>query len=203
MTGHHHDHAEHTGHGGHERGPLADASVRLAASSDAPAVGLVQAAVWTERYGGLVPATVAATFRPESFARAWRASLESPPTPKHRLLVACAGEQVVGVAAVGPSPDPDATSDDQAAQVTDDAELLLLAVHPQARGAGHGSRLLNAVADTTREAGFTRLRAWLSTGMPDVEGFLSVAGFVPDGAARDRLLAPEQMLRERRFAVRL
>ncbi|NUR81531.1 MAG: GNAT family N-acetyltransferase, partial [Dermatophilaceae bacterium] len=44
---HPHDHQhDHTHDHGHARGPVADASVRVARASDAPAVGLVQAVVF-------------------------------------------------------------------------------------------------------------------------------------------------------------
>ena len=90
-------------------------------------------------------------------------------------LVACAGDQVVGLAAVGPSQDPDAGG----AQ----GEVTVLGVHPDARRQGHGSRLLNASVDLLREAGADvglalaarrrRGRARLPRPPP---------GFAPDGA---------------------
>ena len=52
-------------------------------------------------YGLLkLPDDVVALFEPDAFARAWRASLTAPPEGVHRLLVACAGEQVVGLSAI-------------------------------------------------------------------------------------------------------
>ena len=47
-------------------------------------------------------------FEPAAFASASGALAGHPPRPRHGLLVACAGDQVVGFAAVGPSQDPDA-----------------------------------------------------------------------------------------------
>jgi len=174
------DHA-HPHHGPNaEWGPVADASVRLARVSDAPAVGMVQAAVWREAYAGLLPPEVLAEFEPPAFARGWRTSLGAPPTRAHRLLVACAGEQVVGFAAVGPSPDPDAGEHD--------AELLAFGVHPDARRAGHGSRLLNAAVDTVRGGGHTSLAVWLLAAAEATRAFLVASGLNPDGAFRDRVL---------------
>lgn len=185
-----HDH----GHD-HGQGPVADASVRLAKVSDTPAVGLVQAAVWTSTYAGLVPADVLADFQPPVFTRAWRASLENPPTSAHRLLVACAGEQVVGLVAVGPSEDPDAAQGD--------AELLVVGVHPGARRSGHGSRLVNAAVDTVRGAGATGLRVWVPQEAPELRAFLVGSGFGPDGAFRDRSVGPDEddVLREVRLTT--
>jgi len=183
-----HEHDHH-----HERGPVADASVRLAQVSDAPAVGFVQAVLWTEVYAGLLPPEVTADFQPQSFARVWRDSLEAPPSPAHRLLVACAGEQVVGFSAVGPSGDPDAREGD--------GEVLVLGIHPEARRVGHGSRLLNASVDTGRGSGFLALAAWLPSHAEETRGFLVAAGFAPDGAFRDRVIGPEEsdVLREVRL----
>jgi len=183
-----HEHDHH-----HDRGPVADASVRLAMVSDAPAVGFVQAVLWTEVYAGLMPPEVTADFQPQSFAKVWRDSLEAPPSPAHRLLVACAGDQVVGFSAIGPSSDPDARDGD--------GEILILGIHPQGRRVGHGSRLLNASVDTARGAGFRALGAWLPGRDEMTRAFLVAAGFAPDGAFRDRVLGPEDsdVLREVRL----
>ena len=115
-----------------------------------------------------------------SFARVWRDSLSDPPSPRHVLLVGCAGEQVVGFAAVGPSVDPDADETS--------GELLTLGVHPDARRSGHGSRLLNAAVDTLRGKGFRSMSAWLLAGDEDTRAFLTAAGLSPDSAYRDRVI---------------
>ena len=65
-----------------------------------------------------------------------------------------------------------------------DAELLILLVDPASIGRGHGSRLLNASADTLRDNGFTVLRAWVPEPDTDRQRFLAGAGFTADGAAR-------------------
>ena len=172
--GHGHDHAP---------GPLADASVRVARATDAPAVGQVQAVVWREAYAGVVPPEVLDTFEPQAFAGAWRRSLAAPPQGVYRLLAACAGAQVVGFASVGPSQDPDASRET--------GELSAIAVHPGARRAGHGSRLLNAAVDTLRGAGALRVHTWVLADDEDTRAFLQQAGLGPDGAFRDRVVSPE------------
>ena len=183
---HQHEHphqSEHTHQHASTTGPVADASVRVARESDAPAVGLVQATVWREAYAGVVPDEVVETFEPPAFARAWRTSLANPPAGAHRLLVACAGEQVVGFAAVGPSQDPDASP------LT--GELTAMGVHPQARRAGHGSRLLNAAVDTLRGAGADTLHTWVLAADEQTRAFLTRAGLSPDSAFRDRGVSPD------------
>lgn len=177
--GHHHEHEhEHA----HDRGPVADASVRVARPSDAPAVGLVQSVVWQQAYAGVLPAEVVARFEPRAFASAWRQSLGEAPSPDHLLLVACAGEQVVGFAAVGPSPDPDGDGA---------SELLTLGVHPDARRQGHGSRLLNAAVDTARGRGADALTAWVLADDAPTQGFLAAAGLEADGAQRERVVSED------------
>ena len=190
-----HDHGDGQDHE-HAPGPVADASVRAARQNDAPAVGVVQSVVFREVYAGRVPDDVVAMFEPEPFARAWRDSLAAPPPGVHRLLVACAGEQVVGAAAIGPSQDPDTGPGT--------GEVTLLAVHPQARRQGHGSRLLNAGVDLLREAGADSVAAWLLADDEAGRAFLTASGFGPDGAFRDRVVSPDgDTLREVRLSAAL
>lgn len=181
---HSHDHSPEPAHGhghdhGSDRGPVADASVRVARVSDAPAVGLVQAVVYREAYAGTLPDEVVAQFEPRVFTNAWRESLTHSPSRDHLLLVACAGEQVVGLAAVGPSTDPDGQ---------EAAELLVLAVHPEARRQGHGSRLLHAAVDTARGRDRQVLAAWVLAGDDHTRAFLTAAGLETDGAHRERVI---------------
>ena len=160
--------------------PAADASARIARPSDVPAVGQVQAAVWRAAYGHILPTEAVEQFDGPSFARVWRDSLSHPPSPRHVLLVACAGEQVVGFAAVGPSADADATETS--------GEILALGVHPDARHNGHGSRLLNASVDTLRGKGFVSLSTWILAADEATRAFLTAAGLSPDSAYRDRVI---------------
>lgn len=177
-------------------GPVADASARIARRSDAPAVGLVQAAVWRAAYAGVLPPEVVEQFDGPSFARVWRDSLTTPPSPRHVLLVGCAGDQVVGFAAVGPSADADASETS--------GELLALAVHPDARRSGHGSRLLNAAVDTLRGKGFDSLSTWILVKDESARAFLAAAGLSPDSAFRDRVVdADGTVVREVRLTANL
>ncbi|WP_237565469.1 GNAT family N-acetyltransferase [Ornithinimicrobium cavernae] len=168
----------------HQPGPLADASVRTGRVSDAPAVGLVQATVWRDAFAGKVPQEVLDAFEGPAFASAWRRSLQDPPSPLHRLLVACAGEQVVGFAAIGPAEVTDETVSET------DGEILVMGVHPQARRDGHGSRLLNAAADTLRAGDRTAVLTWLPADDEQARAFTDAAGLVPDGAWRERVVGP-------------
>lgn len=180
-----------------EHAQVADASVREARTSDATAVGMIQSAAWRQAYAAVLEPAVLDALEPRAFARVWRDSLAAPPSADHRLLVACAGQQVVGFLAVGPSTDPDAAEDE--------AELLTLAVHPGARRMGHGSRLLNAATDTLVATGRRAVSTWVLAHDEEARGFLQRAGFGPDGAFRDRVVgdpeAPIRVAREVRLTA--
>ncbi|MCE0485348.1 GNAT family N-acetyltransferase [Ornithinimicrobium sediminis] len=182
----------------HSPGPVADASVRTARATDAPAIGLVQATVFRETYADVLPEAVLDQLEGPRFASVWRQSLEHPPTPAHRALVACAGDQVVGLAALGPA-DPGEAGLPEGA-----GELLVLGVHPDARRQGHGSRLLNATADTLRAHDHRAVVAWVPAGDEATRAFLGTGGLQPDGAWRERVVGPAgETLREIRVVADL
>jgi GNAT superfamily N-acetyltransferase len=176
--------------------PAPDAGVRAARPADAAALGRVHARAWAAAYRDLLPAVADEA----QLADAWTAAVVAPPSAHHRVLVATAGEHVVGFAALAPSPDADAAQGPGT-----DAELLVLLVDPDAVGHGHGSRLLNAGADVLADSGARRLRTWVPE--PDVERqrFLAGAGFAADGATRvlDATGDGSTTLREIRMTVAL
>jgi GNAT superfamily N-acetyltransferase len=155
---------------------MADRSVRVAWADDAPAIAAVQVRAWRESYANLLPAAVLAEIDTEAFAQTWRRAIAKPPSARHRVLVALERNTVVGFAATAPSEDPDG---EPAA-----GEVVALHVDPDATGAGHGSRLVSAVADTLRADGFSHARFWLIAGDDAVRQFLEPAGWAADGAHR-------------------
>lgn len=173
--------------------PGADAAVRSATGADAEAVGAVHVRSWTASYSDVLPAAVLSGLDARGLASAWRPAIAGPPTSRHRVLVSTATDLVTGFAALAPAEDPDTGPDD--------AELVAFEVDPAHRRTGHGSRLLNAVADTARDLGFARLVTWA----PEVDdpriAFLRGAGAAPDGARRVR--APDTGLPDEWVEVRL
>ena len=151
---------------------VADVSVRVAWPADATGIAAVQARAWAERYDAAPVPDV------EALAEAWRRSLARPPEARHRALVALAGARVVGFALTGPNGDPDA---DPSA----DGEMAEFTVAPGETGGGHGSRLLQACADTLRADGFSRAVCWVATTDDPLRAFLDSAGWAPDGASRE------------------
>jgi GNAT superfamily N-acetyltransferase len=155
--------------------PSADVSVRIAWADDAEAIARIQARAWATSYAGLVPA--AADLRPADFAEVWREALTRPADARHRALVALERNRVVGFAITTPATDPDTDP-------ASDGELMELTVDEDERAQGHGSRLLQAAADTMFADRFTRAVAWLVAGDDTGRGFLTAAGWAPDTAHR-------------------
>ncbi|MGZ0146584.1 N-acetyltransferase family protein [Kribbella sp. WER1] len=168
--------------------PIAETSVRLALPAEANEIGEIQVAAWRASYAGLLPAEVLADLNPAQFAAQWRAALLAPGEARNRVLVALADRTPVGFAAITPSDDPDADQQH-------DALVAELAVSPEATRAGHGSRLLNAVVDTARADGFSRVTAWVNTTDDVLRAFYTEAGWAPDGAHRELDLYGDESVR--------
>jgi len=160
-------------------GPTSDVSVRVAWPDDAPAIAALQLRVWREQYAGVLPLeALPAEDEVDEAAGAWRESLTRPGDARNRVLVALERNRVVGFAITCPAADPDC---DPVA----DAELMEFTVDPGERRRGHGSRLLQAAADTMRADRFRRSVLWLAATDDDLRAFLVGAGWDADGAHRE------------------
>lgn len=181
------------------------AAVRAARPSDVDAIADIQCAVLRQRHAEVLGPRLVAALDPTVVAAQWRAALAGPPTARHRLLVATQDSLVVGFAASGPaSGDADdasqATAPAAGAAVT---ELLLIAVAELHRRHGHGSRLLQAVADLSVAEAAPGIEAWVPAGDELLRRFLQGAGFAPDGSFRDgaRPDGPERLRQVRLVAA--
>ena len=159
-------------------GPTADVSVRIAWADDAPGIAEVQVRAWRQAYAGVLPDEVLAAMDPADFAVAWHASLNKPKDARNRVLVALERNTIRGFAVNGPTPDPDC---DPVA----DGELSEFTIDPEHTRAGHGSRLVQACADTLRADKFKRAVLWLNSTDDILRGFLTEAGWAADGAHRE------------------
>lgn len=152
-------------------------SVRLALPVEAAQIAAVQRRAWQQ-----LPADLATSVLGQvdlnGMAESWRTAILRPPLAQFRVLVAVAGERVVGFAAVGPSADDDA-------EPGADGVVAEFAVDPVAQRSGHGSRLLNACVDTLRADGFDRATWWVRATDDALRGFLSGAGWAPDGSHQE------------------
>jgi ribosomal protein S18 acetylase RimI-like enzyme len=169
--------------------------VRQARAADAPGLARIQVESWRASLAGLVPDEVLAELSSaeaaEQFAHRWRDAITNPPSSRHRVHVAVdpdaepgggapgetgtASMRPVGFASAGP-----ATDDDKWPGA--DAELYELHVLPEFADAGHGARLLHAVADTLAEDGFHTAVTWTLADDEPRLAFLEAAGWAPDGA---------------------
>lgn len=160
--------------------PGADHSVRVAWADDAAAVALLQLRTWPDLYAGLVPAEAfpSGPEAEEQAAAAWRELLARPRDARQRTLVALDRQRVVGFAMTAPASDPDC---DPVA----DAEIMEFTIGSPDRGRGHGSRLLQAAADTLAADRFSRAVTWIVSEDDALRAFLTSAGWAADGAHRE------------------
>jgi len=158
--------------------PTADVSVRIAWAADAPAIAGCQVRAWRELYASVLPANVLEDLDDEAIAAAWTVALDKPGDARNRVLVALERATVRGFAVTAPAADPDA---DPVA----DGEIVEFSIDPAHRRAGHGSRLLQACADTMRADRFTRAVWWLPTTGDALREFVTGTGWSADGAHRE------------------
>jgi GNAT superfamily N-acetyltransferase len=165
-------------------GPVAD-SVRLAWPREAAALAALQRRSWAE-LPAPIGQTMLAGITLAEMTEVWHGVITRPPQATFRVLVAVRGadaganaeDAVVGFATTSPSPDADADP-------AHHGEIDQFVIDPPARHRGHGSRLLNACADTLRADGFTQARWWLLAEDDTLRRFLLAAGWAPDGAHRE------------------
>ncbi|KRF17919.1 GCN5 family acetyltransferase [Nocardioides sp. Soil797] len=158
--------------------PTADVSVRVAWADDAPGIASVQVRAWQSSYAELLPAEVLAELTADELARIWHESMTRPKDARNRVLVALERNRITGFASTMPSQDPDG---DQVA----DGDIVEFSVDPDELGKGHGSRLLQACADTLRADKFHRATFWVNADADQLRAFLEGAGWAPDGAHRE------------------
>jgi Acetyltransferase (GNAT) family. len=172
---------------------MVDVGVRAAQREDVEAVTNTQISAWTCAYRDFLPEgpleQMTGEAARELWARQWEEAIVSPPTPRHRLLVAVergddevaepypGQERVVGLASHAPAEDPDLDP-------VKAAELLTLLIDPGHVRRGHGSRLLNATVDHLREDGFATVVTWVFADHLPMLAFLESAGWAADEAER-------------------
>ncbi len=175
--------------------------VRPATGLDAPAIGDIQArtmrAALTAATGKRLAPEVEGLLQSEAFAATWAGAIANPPSGGHMVFSAISEGTVVGFAALSPtSPQPINPTVGAGAQEGDGTpelekgeggvvEITALEVPPAHQRAGHGSRLLAALAQTAQDNGATELQIWVLAGDDAHTAFLTAAGFAPAGLRRD------------------
>ena len=158
-----------------------DVHVRPAQPDEAEDIARVQALAWRTAYRELLPPDVLDEWDETAAAESWRAAVTTPPTPGHRVFVALERATVVGFAAYGPA---ELAEGEEPAPEGPSNEIVALLVEPRWGRRGHGSRLLAAVADLSREPGTGRLQRWVPEADRVTTRFLESAGWERDGWAR-------------------
>ena len=183
--------------------------VRQATGLDTQAIGDIQArtmrAALTAATGKRLAPEVEDQLQPEAFASTWADAIASPPSAGHMVFSAVSDGQVVGFAALSPTSLRPIEPGSDVAEENEDApqeeaegrgegeeergdvvvEITALEVPPAYQRAGHGSRLLAALAQTAQEHGATELQIWILAGDDAHTAFLTAAGFAPVGLRRD------------------
>lgn len=168
---------------------------RLAWPADSTAIAEIQRDHWHRRYDANdIAQSGSRDF--EAFAQRWALTIERPQNAHFRVLVATSDDVVVGFGVVYPSQDPDSDPDS-------DSEIGEFVVASAYRRVGHGSRLLNACADTMRADGYSRAVCWLDVGDDPARSFLVGSGWSPDGAHREFAGTEESRLRQIRMQTNL
>ncbi len=138
-------------------------TIRKAVLSDAPAIAAVHVRSWQTTYRGHMPDSFLDTLSVQSRTALWRRDI-----PSGYVWVAQAGDEVVGFACVGPSREPDATS-----------ELYAIYLLSAAQGTGLAHPLARAALE-----GFTDTVLWVLEDNHRARRFYERLGFVPDGPTR-------------------
>lgn len=152
--------------------------VRLALPGEAAAICEVQRRVWAVAPVGSGSTALLETLQADAMTELWERAISRPPAARFRVLAALRDTRLVGYAVTCPAADPDADP-------ATDGAIEELAVDPVGRRLGHGSRLLNASADTLRADGFSRASCWVHAADDDLRRFLAGSGWEPDGASRE------------------
>lgn len=182
---------------------MATGFVRPAGPEDAGEIARIQLTTWRHAYRRILPQHIVDDIDSAWVARRWLASIETPPSPRHRVLVAVEqAEQayLVGFAAIGEVDETALAPDEESSRVLrpDLASVTDLMVEPRWGRRGHGSRLLAASVDLWREGGFSAAVAWAFAADTAMRAFLTSAGWELDGAGRsldvDDLLVPQVRL---------
>jgi GNAT superfamily N-acetyltransferase len=164
--------------------------------ADAPALAAIQRDNWLALLGADLPGWPQ-TLSLEEMAATWANGIALGQADGPYEVFVALGEagQLVGFAAAGPLVDPDLTPGG--------AELVALWVAPAHQRAGHGSRLLAAVADAARARAAPRLAHWVTRQDIYRQRFLRAAGFGPDGAERSWQAPTGELIDEQRWSALL
>ncbi len=167
---------------GHDR-QMAQAEVRAASAGDGLAIAWIQLEVWQTVFSGVLPDQILQTPAVE-LAQAWTSTFRST---NQSVLIATEGDQVVGFAQAGVSPD-----------TPELGEIRVLYVRPAWARRGHGGRLIAAATAALRGFGAIAGEWWIPDSDLASQRFAASVGWEMSGGARV-LDTGRAMLTERRW----
>jgi GNAT superfamily N-acetyltransferase len=151
--------------------------VRQARAGDAGQIAVVHVRSWQAAYRGLVPHDYLDDLDPDLRQASWEAALAQDAWPRAGVLVAAAGEEIAGFAALGPARD-----DDEDPALT--GEIRAIYLLPQAWGRGAGRQLMTTALDVLARARYEQATLWVLDSNDRARRFYEAAGWQPDGAVK-------------------
>lgn len=148
-------------------------TIRMATSSDARALAIVHCHSIKETFGQVLPDYV----RERSLdycEQAWESRFGNNECTTVALI---RGEQIVGFAAVTPSPDDDLTEKA--------GELDRIYLHPTVWGHHHGNALIQWCEKTLTSQGFSTIKLWVFEVNARARRFYEKHGYQPDGCNKE------------------
>ena len=163
--------------------------IRAAVAQDAEAIAAVHIASWQGAYRGQFPDEVLDGLDVAQRAAGWRRYLEQD---GQVTFVAEDRGRITGFVHLN------AARDDDADAAT--GEVIAIYALPQAWGTGTGRELMAAAVASLRAQGFRAATVWVLDVNVRARRFYELAGWAPDGATKDDVVAgvPVSELRYRR-----
>ena len=149
--------------------------VRPARLEDAPAIAEVHVASWRQAYRGTLPEAYLDSLSVAEKERDASELIQSPPGPRHRLLVLERGGRILGFAATGPAVSEGAESL---------GELLAIYLRPSAWGQGLGRLLMAQALATLQNDGFGERILWVLERNTRARQFYESGAWTADGGTR-------------------
>jgi GNAT superfamily N-acetyltransferase len=157
-------------------------AVRGAVVDDAEAIGRIHVGSWLAFYRGLVVDSYLDTMDVAVQTRRWREVIEDRAPYDVAILVALAGDTVIGFAGAGHSRD----GDDDPEEVGD---VGVLYVDPERTGTGIGGLLLSAAISALQKAFLAEATLWVIEGNSRARRFYERHGWQADEMSKRCSLA--------------